>query len=134
QVIDVNLNFMPDRRDGSGQQWQPLGDTTGDAKEFARRYGAASQHNVIHFRTFDPENLNSVLSCLRAARESARSVREVISSEMWAQLNEFYLMVDSSPSRPARLTDPHELLASVKMSSPQFAGVNHASMTHNHRW
>src|SRR5207245_305188 len=134
QVIDVNLNFMPDRRDGSGQQWQPLGDTTGDAKEFARRYGAASQHNVIHFRTFDPENLNSVLSCLRAARESARSVREVISSEMWEQLNEFYLMVNSAAASPASLTDPHELFASVKMASHQFAGVTDATMTHNEGW
>jgi uncharacterized alpha-E superfamily protein len=29
------------------------------------------------------------LSCLRAARENARSVREVISSEMWEQVAHF---------------------------------------------
>jgi uncharacterized alpha-E superfamily protein len=118
----------------SAQQWQPLVDTTGDAHEFARRYGAATQHGVIQFLTFDTENPNSILSCLRAARENARSVREVISSEMWEQLNEFYLMVNSTSVDPNGLTYSQELFASVKMSSHQFAGVTDATMTHNEGW
>src|SRR5437762_3078063 len=96
RFIDVNLHLMLDLPVGSAQQWQPLVDTTGDAQAFARRYGAATQYNVIRFLTFDAENPNSIHSCLRAARENARSVREVISSEMWEQLNEFYLMVNSA--------------------------------------
>src|ERR1051325_6423017 len=76
RFIDVNQNLMLDLPVGSTQQWQPLVDTTGDAQAFARRYGAATQHNVIQFLTFDHENPNAILSCLRAARENARSVRE----------------------------------------------------------
>ena len=89
RFIDVTLNLMLDMPVGSVQQWQPLVDTTGDAKEFADRYGVATQQRVIQFLTNDPDNPNSIRSCLRAARENARSVREVISSEMWEQLNEF---------------------------------------------
>ena len=92
RFIEVNLNLMLDLPVGSAQQWQPLVATTGDAAEFAKRYGTATQQNVIQFLTFDEENVNSIRSCLRAARENARSVREIISSEMWEQLNEFYLM------------------------------------------
>ena len=69
---------------------------------FAKRYGAATQENVIQFLTFDPENPNSIRSCLRAARENARSVREIISSEMWEQINSFYLMVTASAARRSR--------------------------------
>jgi uncharacterized alpha-E superfamily protein len=134
RFIDVNLNLMLDLPVGSAQQWQPLVDTTGDASEFARRYGAATQHNVIQFLTFDGDNPNSMVSCLRVARENARSVREVISSEMWEQLNSFYLMVNSAAGDPDSLSDPHELFASVKMSSHQFAGVTDATMTHNEGW
>jgi uncharacterized alpha-E superfamily protein len=36
---------------------------------------------------FDADNPNSILSCLTAARENARSIREIISSEMWEQIN-----------------------------------------------
>ena len=65
-------------------------------------YGKAAQTNVIQFLTFDQKNTNSILSCLRAARENARSVREIISSEMWEQLNEFYLMVNSAAAEAGK--------------------------------
>ena len=59
----------------------------GDSKVFKERFGAANQDNVVEFLAFDPENPNSIHSCLRAARENARSVRDTISSEMWEQVN-----------------------------------------------
>ena len=135
RFIDVNLNLMLDLPVGSTQQWQPLVDITGDTAGFEKRYGtAATQQNVVQFLTFDPDNVNSILSCLRAARENARSVREIISSEMWEQLNEFYLLVNSAAANVSSLKDPHELFASVKMSSHQLAGVTDATMTHNEGW
>ena len=134
RFIDVTLNLMLDMPSGSVQQWQPLVETTGDAQEFARRYGVATQQRVIQFLTFDPDNPNSICSCLRAARENARSVREIISSEMWQQLNEFYLMVNSAALDTQTLSDPQDLFASVKMSSHEFAGVADATMTHNEGW
>src|SRR5258705_4794949 len=132
RFIEVNLNLMRDLPLGSEQQWRPLVETTGDASEFAKRYGTAAQRNVIQFLTFDRENVNSISSCLRAARENARSVREIISSEMWEQLNEFYLGVNSSPA--GRWTDPQELLRSVKRAGHLFVGVTDATMTHNESW
>jgi uncharacterized alpha-E superfamily protein len=134
RFIDVTLNLMLDMPVGSVHQWQPLVETTGDAQEFVRRYGVATQPRVIQFLTFDSDNPNSIRSCLRAARENARSVREVISSEMWEQLNEFYLMVNSAASTTHSLTDPQDLFASVKMLSHEFAGVTDATMTHNEGW
>jgi uncharacterized alpha-E superfamily protein len=135
RFIDVNLNLMLDLPVGSSQQWRPLVDTTGDSKEFHRRYGAATQKNVIRFLTFDVENPNSIASCLRTARENARSVREVISSEMWEQVNQFYLMVNSAAaSRKGVPNDPHEFFLSVKTASQLFAAVSDATMTHNEGW
>src|SRR5215471_95931 len=82
RFISVNLNLMLDLPVGSAQQWRPLVDTTGASQEFARRYGVATQQSVIHFLTFDQDNPTSIVSCIRVARENARSVREVIASEM----------------------------------------------------
>jgi uncharacterized alpha-E superfamily protein len=131
RFIEVNLNLMLDLPVGSTQQWQPLIETTGDASEFAERYGTATQQNVIQFLTFDSENVNSIRSCLRAARENARSVREVISSEMWEKLNEFYLMVNAAD---AESIDPQDLFRSVRMAGHLFTGVTNATMTHNEGW
>jgi uncharacterized alpha-E superfamily protein len=132
RFIEVNLNLMLDLPVGSAQQWHPLVETTGDAEEFAKRYDKATQNNVIKFLTFDTENVNSILSSLRAARENARSVREIISSEMWEQLNQFYLMLNSA--KTASQTDPQDLFASVRMAGHLFAGVTDATMTHNECW
>ena len=132
RFIEVNLNLMLDLPVGSAQQWQPLVDTTGDAAEFAKRYGTATQRNVIQFLTFDHESANSIRSCLRAARENARSVREIISSEMWEQLNEFYLMVNAADAENG--TDPQDLFASVRMAGHLFNGVTDSTMTHNESW
>src|SRR6186997_204927 len=133
RFIEVNLNLMLDLPVGSEQQWQPLVATTGDAAEFAKRYGTATQRNVIQFLMFDPENGNSIRSCLRAARENARSVREIISSEMWEQLNEFYLMVHSERSLP----EPEHLLEAfrqIRLGCHLFQGITDATMTHNEAW
>jgi len=134
RFIDVNLILMLDLPVGSTQQWQPVVDTTGDTKAFRKRYGAANHQNVIEFLTFDSDNPNSIASCVRAARENARSVREVISSEMWEQINQFYLMITSPAARNESLRDPHFFFGSVKMSSQLIAAVTDATMTHGEGW
>ena len=83
RFIDVNHNLMLDLPHGFGEQWQPIVDTTGDRAAFLERYGEATQNNVVQFLAFDTHNPNSIYSCVLAARENARSVRETISSEMW---------------------------------------------------
>ena len=132
RFIEVNLNLMLDLPVGSAQQWQPLVQTTGDSEAFEKLYGTATQNNVIRFLTFDADNVNSIRSCLRAARENARSVREIISSEMWEQLNEFYLMMNSPDAESQ--TDPQDLFRSIRMAGHLFTGVTNATMTHNEGW
>jgi uncharacterized alpha-E superfamily protein len=51
--------------------------------------------DVAHFLTLDEQNPDSILSCLREARENARTVRDQITDEMWAELNHIYLLVSS---------------------------------------
>jgi uncharacterized alpha-E superfamily protein len=132
RFIEVNLNLMLDLPAGAAQQWQPLVATTGDSEEFAKRYDTATQQNVFQFLTFDEENVNSIRSCLRLARENARSVREIISSEMWENLNEFYLRVNSAEA--GSRTDPQDVLRAIKRSGHLFTGVTDATMTHNESW
>jgi len=134
RFIDVNLNLMLDAPDGAGRQWQPLVNTTGDHEEFAKRCGKATQFNVIQFLTFDRDNPNSIISCLRSARENARSVREIISSEMWLQLNKFYLMVNNAASSQKGIESPAAFFTEVKLSSHLFTGVTDATMTHGEPW
>jgi uncharacterized alpha-E superfamily protein len=134
RFIDVNLQLMLDAPQGQDQQWQPLVNTTGDDGEFAKQVGDATQENVIQFLTFDPENPNSILSCVRAARENARTVREIISSEMWLQLNKFYLMMNHAAQGPRNVDALAEFFNEVKLASHLFIGITDATMTHSEAW
>jgi len=134
RFIDVNLHLMLDLPAGATEQWEPLVITTGDEGLFAERYRAATRENVVQFLTFDRENPNSIFSCLRAARENARSVREIISSSMWEQVNIFYLMVRDLATTTRVREAPYEVFQDIRMASHLFEGLTNATMSHGEGW
>jgi len=134
RFVDVNLNLVLDSPTGQEQQWQPLVNTSGDHLLFAKRHGAATRENVIQFLTFDDEYGNSILSCLRTARENARSIREIISSEMWEQINRFYLMVKEAASELPTTVGQEKFFNEVKEASNLFNGIAEATLTRNEAW
>ncbi|EKQ70042.1 hypothetical protein OsccyDRAFT_0303 [Leptolyngbyaceae cyanobacterium JSC-12] len=136
RFIEVNLNLLLDSPSGITQQWEPIILTTGDLQLFQERHGQATAEKVIQFLSFDSAYPNSIVSCLRLARENARSIREVISSEMWQQVNAFYLMV-TEVAQTGSLSDLSAILKffeDVKLQSHLFAGIMDATMTHNEGW
>jgi uncharacterized alpha-E superfamily protein len=132
RFIDVNLNLLLDAPLAT-QQWEPLILTTGDLSFFQQHYGEFTAENVIRFLTFDSSYPNSIVSCVQAARENARSVREIISSEMWEKINDFYFMVREA-SQTSDISALSDFFTQVKMSSHLFAGVMDATMSHNEGW
>lgn len=134
RFIDVNFQLMLDSPDYAGPHWEPLVYISGDEAQFAERYGAVTQENVLKFLAFDHENPNSIVSCVRSARHNARSIREVISSEMWLQLNQFFLMVDSLSGRAPDLDELHAIFDQVKSACHLFNGITEATMTHGEGW
>ncbi len=135
RFIGVNLNLILDTPLNGQQQWQPLVVTTGDLQDFEVRYGDPTRDNVIQFLMFDPDNPNSIYSSIQKARENARTMREVISSEMWEQLNSFYLMVQGAVHNPGTgIESLNTFCRNVKVLSHLFSGVTDATMSHGEAW
>lgn len=134
RFIEVNLNLLLDSPTGVMQQWEPLVITTGDLSLFQEYYGQATAENVIQFLSFDRNYGNSILACLQAARENARSVREIISREMWEQVNAFYFMVKEAAQAGHTLFELHDFFVEAKVASHLFAGIMDATMSHNEGW
>jgi uncharacterized alpha-E superfamily protein len=135
RFVDVNLHLTLDLPATEAEQWEPLINTTGDRTIFEEHFDAYTGTNVIRFLTFDPDYPNSILGCLHRARENARSVREVISSEVWEQVNRFYLMVRNAAFNDTGVVyAPHEFFTEVKMASHLFAGLADATMSHEEAW
>ena len=133
RFVDVNLQLILDQPTGMQAQWDPLVATTGDDEVFEERYGEATREAVLKFLSFDTENPNSIISCLRAARENARSIRENISSEMWEQINDAYLMVTETSEEWA-MAEPHQFFTDIKVASHLFMGQTDNIMSHSEGW
>jgi uncharacterized alpha-E superfamily protein len=133
RFIDVNYNLMLDLPGDYNWQWQPIIDTTGDRALFQQRHSEATQENVVRFLCFDSEYPNSICSCVLAARENARSVRETISSEMWQQINSLHLLI-SSESRKLVPEAVPEFCYQVRMACHLFNGATEGTMSHNEAW
>jgi len=134
RFIEVNLNLTLDLPRGTLEQWEPLVATTGDHEVFKSRHEKPTKENVIHFLVADSSNPSSILSCLSAAREDARSVREIISTEMWEQVNHFYLMVKDAVAPGMSSRNLHTFLADVKAASHLLLGITDATMSHGEGW
>lgn len=134
RFVDVNISLTLDSPTPMDQQWLALIHTTGDYEAFTKLYGEPTESNVMAFLTFDRRNPNSILSCLVSARENARSVREIISSAMWLQINRFYLMVRDMAQQPLDLESAQEAFNQIKEQSHLFCGITDATMTHGEAW
>ncbi len=134
RFIDVNLNLMLDSEVLEGAQWRPLITTSGDLSLFEAGYDEATKDSVIRFLTLDRNNPNSILSCAWSARENARSIREIISSEMWEQANRFYHLVRDAQNSDVLIKNPHAFFTAVKMESHLFDGITGATLTRGEPW
>ncbi|MGB0768208.1 MAG: alpha-E domain-containing protein [Phycisphaeraceae bacterium] len=134
RFIDVTREFVLDVPSARSSQWEPLISVTGDGALFAERYDEASAENVIRFLTVDGSYPNSMVSSINAARENARSVREVIASEMWEQLNDFYQWFNREIRVGMLLRSPSDFYRMVMQQCMLFHGVSDETMSRDLGW
>lgn len=134
RFLAVNAHLILDlgieRKDA---QWEPLVRASGDDEDYSERYGAFGEKDVVHFLTFDRKNRNSIISCVQTARENARTVREVISSEMWETINALHHLVQRH-SRKRRMDDLEDFFLQVRNASHLFTGYFENTMSHGEGW
>jgi len=132
--VETALDLAIEGTISQGRLWNALVCTFGDQADFWARHGVADQAHVISFLAFDPGNPNSIASCLHAARENARTVRDLISTPMWEEINKVHLYVQSAAQRFGGWLHPREFLDEVKRAGQLITGVADATMSHGEAW
>jgi uncharacterized alpha-E superfamily protein len=96
--------------------------------------GGPIAQRIARFLSFQSDNPSSLISCLSRARENARAIREVISTEMWENLNQLYWSIRSEDAE-ARFDDaPDDFYRSIMTGSMLFQGLTDQTLAHDQRW
>ncbi len=130
RVIKVQLNLMLEREtEDDDRHWKrmlkSLAIEMTDVKEGEAQAVAKSLIDSTACRS-------SIISCIMAARENSRQVREQISSEMWEQLNRMFIEVNRSGGDAA--SDVSDFLQAIKDGAHTFQGITDSTMTHGEGW
>jgi uncharacterized alpha-E superfamily protein len=78
---------------------------------------------VASLLTLDTDSPSSVVSCVARARERGRTLRDVISTEMWQALNSFYLLLGRYDLEAALQSGPYSFYQEVKENCALFWGI-----------
>jgi uncharacterized alpha-E superfamily protein len=116
------------------QCWQPLVIVSGQLPTLLERDGAAAagQGEVVQrYITWNPDNGVSLLNSVRAAREIARTIREVLSIEVWEEVNELYLWISDGASEAAYANHREDFYRKVRRSTQLCLGLVRSTMLHD---
>lgn len=92
---------------------------------------AFDRGEVARLLTLDTDSPASIVSCVSRARERARTLRDVISTEMWEALNSFYLSLRRYDLASALQTGPYSVYQDVKERCALFWGLVDRTMLHD---
>lgn len=138
RLIDVNRQLLLDFESLDSERlrgfWKPIILSTGDEETFNSLYDDAGSDEVIRFLTDDPENPNSIISCIALARENARTVRDQLSDELWEEINALYLFSRSPEASRLLVTDPPRFYENIRRSALTFLGIASSTTSRSEAW
>src|SRR5207253_2495748 len=131
RLLQVTASLALDSELTPQQCWQPVVITAGEQERFTELCGpfaAADGDAVQRYLTLDERVPVSLRRSVAAARENARSSRDVISLEAWEIVNELYLYLESATAREDFEDHPYGFYRRVRREAQLCLGLLRATM------
>jgi uncharacterized alpha-E superfamily protein len=132
RILEVNETFSRDR--SGSHNWLSIVQLNTDEGAFFAKHRTASAENVIRFYLTDADNSTSIVSAVTNARDNARTLRPLVSTEMWVQLNVTYnraTAIDPAELAPGNLS---RLLTEIKEACQTFTGITEGTFYRDQAW
>jgi uncharacterized alpha-E superfamily protein len=130
RMLDVSVNLLLEESSASDvEACRTLLSVVGASENFGDR--AFDADLVLDRLAYDRDS--PIWSSLEGARENARTVREVISSEMWLCLNTTYNALSGQAAR-AKRGSPSTYFNFVKERAALVSGLVDGTMSHDDGW
>ncbi len=132
RVLHINGTYSRDKPEGP--DWERVLEIYGDAERFSETYEKPDAASVVNFYILDRNNPSSLLESLRAARENARAVRHLISTEMWTHLNILFGKVKALKARDLRIPNLSRLATALIIDCQTFEGITDGTFARGEAW
>lgn len=132
RILDVNESFSRDSR--GAQNWHSILKLYADEERYFDRHNEVSAEAVVDFFVLDPEHPGSIISTINAARENARQLRPLISTEMWQQLNVFYGKLKAIPRESLTEQSLNRICTFIKEACQNHAGITEGTFYRDEGW
>jgi uncharacterized alpha-E superfamily protein len=132
RVLDVNQAYSQDAH--GVRNWQSILTFYADEAAFAELYKQVSAEAVIAFYATDPRNPSSIRSCLRQARENARTIRPLISTEMWSQLNALHRKIKPLKTSSVTSKNLSSFATTIKEGCETHVGITLETFYRDEAW
>jgi uncharacterized alpha-E superfamily protein len=132
RILDVTNTFARDADDTLN--WLSIPRINGDLNAFSEKHTEATQRSVGEFYLLDATNPTSVQSFIAAGRENARTLRALISTEMWLQINVFHGKIralDATGIAPDHFT---AVCAMLKDGAQAHTGITEGTLYRDQAW
>ncbi|MEM9487942.1 MAG: alpha-E domain-containing protein, partial [Myxococcota bacterium] len=126
RLLRVNRSFILDVSLPVGDRWAPAVIVAGEQDRLPEVLSPEAVDDgelVQDYMTWNDNNPVSLLNSIRWARENARTIREVISLEMWEAVNELWHWLQRGPGRRMYSGDRDAFYARIKAFAALFYGV-----------
>ncbi len=130
RLVDVYANLMLDLPAAGKEQWAALINITGSGDAFNAKYRNANERNVAKHLLADASNPGSLIATLKMLRENIRTTREILPSETWTRVNEFYYLVRNNVDKALQGSARQSLLDEVIKSCHVLTGLLLGTVSH----
>ena len=135
RMLDVTYHGLLESPPGEARRaWLDLLDVLQVRPFFQSRHDNVSAATVSEFLVLDERNPGSVLSVVSRARENVRSVRELVTTELWESVNTFWLELQGRDLQGDLQHQPYELYGVVRRRCQAIAGTAVETMPRDDGW
>src|ERR1700691_416943 len=144
RLIDINMGLMLDRSRMSAEgRWQRVLAAVGTPQSTWSDEGAGAPGEparwvgvtaLVHALCFDTSRATSITSCIFAARENARQIRDEISTEQWQRLNGLFHEISRLRTAQPSERNLAEFLPTIIDGVHLFQGVTDTTLSHGEGW
>ncbi len=132
RILDINETFARDKP--NGPDWERVLVLFSDKKRFLEKHDEITPQSVLAFYVSERSNPSSILYAIAAARQNARSVRHLISTEMWKHLNIFHNQIVIRTKRGVALSSLSPICDAISEGCQTFEGIAEGTFLRGEAW